>query len=180
MMIRSVGDLKAALKASGESPEQFARRTRISNMTIRRLLKKNDHELISEKNQELIHAGFFGPEEVVLSGYQMDRSHFLEKLEKDSEPQGELTETFRKTVLKRVTSVKFIPQFELIKNQISFFLSHFNDFEKGVKALVIGALIYFMNPADLIADAVMGIGFIDDLGVMNLVYHYIHKNRNTT
>ncbi len=41
------------------------------------------------------------------------------------------------------------------------------------KAIVIGALIYFINPLDLIPDPTLFIGFLDDMGVIALVYRYL-------
>lgn len=35
---------------------------------------------------------------------------------------------------------------------------------------VVAALLYFLNPLDLIPDAILGIGFMDDLAVLTWVY----------
>ncbi len=45
------------------------------------------------------------------------------------------------------------------------------------KALVIGALLYFINPIDAIPDLTPYLGFIDDIGVIGLVFRYI-ENRS--
>lgn len=39
---------------------------------------------------------------------------------------------------------------------------------KKAKAIIIGALGYFILPADLIPDAVLGLGFTDDLGALGI------------
>ena len=39
----------------------------------------------------------------------------------------------------------------------------------AAKALIVGALLYFLNPLDHVADALVGIGFIDDVGVLSIV-----------
>lgn len=41
------------------------------------------------------------------------------------------------------------------------------------KAIVLGALIYFINPLDIIPDPTLFIGFLDDMGVVALVYRYL-------
>ena len=41
------------------------------------------------------------------------------------------------------------------------------------KAIIIGALLYFINPFDLIPDITPLLGFIDDMGVIGLVYRYL-------
>jgi uncharacterized membrane protein YkvA (DUF1232 family) len=48
---------------------------------------------------------------------------------------------------------------------------------KRDKALVIGALLYFINPLDVIPDITPFLGFTDDLGVIYLVYNYL-QNRS--
>jgi uncharacterized membrane protein YkvA (DUF1232 family) len=39
---------------------------------------------------------------------------------------------------------------------------------KKAKAIIIGALGYFILPADLIPDALLGLGFTDDLGALGI------------
>lgn len=41
------------------------------------------------------------------------------------------------------------------------------------KAIIVGALLYFINPFDLIPDITPLLGFIDDMGVIGLVYRYL-------
>lgn len=45
------------------------------------------------------------------------------------------------------------------------------------KAIIIGALLYFINPFDLMPDITPLLGFIDDMGVIGLVYRYL-SNRS--
>lgn len=45
----------------------------------------------------------------------------------------------------------------------------------GKKALVVGALAYFIIPADAIPDIAPAIGFLDDIGVIALVIRYLGK-----
>ena len=40
----------------------------------------------------------------------------------------------------------------------------------------VAALIYFLNPVDLIPDALIGIGFIDDVAVIGAVVNAIRKD----
>lgn len=41
---------------------------------------------------------------------------------------------------------------------------------------VAAALVYFVNPIDLIPDAIAGIGFIDDIAVVSSVVHAIRED----
>ena len=44
-------------------------------------------------------------------------------------------------------------------------------------ALIVGALLYFLNPLDLVADALVGIGFLDDVGVLGIVLRKLRAGR---
>lgn len=41
------------------------------------------------------------------------------------------------------------------------------------KAIIIGALLYFINPFDLIPDITPILGFLDDMSVIALAYRYL-------
>ncbi len=41
------------------------------------------------------------------------------------------------------------------------------------KAIIIGALLYFINPFDLIPDITPILGFLDDMSVIGLTYRYL-------
>ncbi|MCB0393651.1 MAG: DUF1232 domain-containing protein [Bdellovibrionales bacterium] len=43
------------------------------------------------------------------------------------------------------------------------------------KAMIVGALLYFINPFDAVPDLTPFVGFIDDLGVIGLVYRYLEN-----
>lgn len=48
---------------------------------------------------------------------------------------------------------------------------------KQDKAIVIGALLYFLNPFDVIPDITPFIGFTDDFGIIYFAYNYL-QNRS--
>lgn len=41
---------------------------------------------------------------------------------------------------------------------------------------VVAALIYFLNPVDLLPDALVGLGFVDDIAVVGAVVSSIHND----
>jgi uncharacterized membrane protein YkvA (DUF1232 family) len=43
------------------------------------------------------------------------------------------------------------------------------------KALIVGALLYFINPMDAMPDITPFLGFVDDIGVVGLVYRYLQN-----
>ncbi len=40
------------------------------------------------------------------------------------------------------------------------------------------SLIYFLNPIDLVPDAILGVGLVDDLAVLTWVYRTVHQELN--
>ncbi|CAN5431523.1 hypothetical protein BH10BAC4_BH10BAC4_15400 [soil metagenome] len=52
----------------------------------------------------------------------------------------------------------------------SYARGHYREIPLKTIIKIIAALIYFLNPIDLIPDAIVGIGFIDDLAVLTGVY----------
>ncbi len=52
----------------------------------------------------------------------------------------------------------------------SYARGHYREIPLKTIIKIIAALIYFLNPIDLIPDAIVGIGFIDDLAVLTWVY----------
>ncbi len=45
----------------------------------------------------------------------------------------------------------------------------------SIKALIIGALLYFISPADFIPDVIPGIGYIDDIAIILMVYNRVKR-----
>ena len=52
----------------------------------------------------------------------------------------------------------------------SYARGHYRQIPLRTLIKIIAALVYFLNPIDLVPDAIVGIGFIDDLAVLTWVY----------
>jgi uncharacterized membrane protein YkvA (DUF1232 family) len=52
----------------------------------------------------------------------------------------------------------------------SYARGHYREIPIKTLIKIIAALIYFLNPIDLVPDAIVGIGLIDDLAVLTWVY----------
>lgn len=79
----------------------------------------------------------------------------------------------------------FFSYFKANKNNISFGsqiekiydLLISGKLSKTDKAVIIGALLYFINPFDMVPDITPLVGFLDDMGVIGLTYRYL-SNRS--
>lgn len=69
---------------------------------------------------------------------------------------------------KNESNISFGRQLEQIYDLLSS-----KKLNKQDKALIIGALLYFINPFDIMPDITPFVGFIDDMSVIALVYRYL-------
>lgn len=163
--IRNVGELKSFLETRGLSPEGLARKVPISNMTIRRLLSRGQAAEIPAK----YHAQF---------------DHLLETDRKFPLDVKSLFGQLKATGRERLNDERVLPT-------VYHYLTHCrmgdvlkplvegleqvarNPKRKSHKALVIGALVYLLNPFDLIPDVTVVTGFLDDFAILSLVEEWI-------
>ncbi len=180
--LRKVDDLKHYLEQSGLSPERFGKETMISNMTIRRMLRKDGatplpvkyhlqfdqhvrsaaaagNDSLTSLTAKLMQSANAGAEpggfdsllgELETSGRNM---HDLGKLE--SEVKAKLVD-FRidKTLGSHAAKL------------LAAIRSH--KFSRSQKAICAGALLYLINPLDLIPDSIPVIGYLDDFAILSL------------
>ncbi|MCX7934393.1 MAG: DUF1232 domain-containing protein [Planctomycetota bacterium] len=43
----------------------------------------------------------------------------------------------------------------------------------AIKAIIVGALLYFISPFDIVPDFLPGVGYFDDIGVIALVANQV-------
>lgn len=182
-----VADLRTYLKTTGTSPEKFAREVQLSHMTIRRWLRKPDETAIPKKYygllKPLLQGASNSPNDAELDLDSQAQSSITEKLRsldmagvmEEIEKSGQDFQDFQtlnqdlKSKLKTGSFdelfVGFCKSlFEAAKNPIS---------TPSIRAVAIGALLYFINPIDLIPDHIPGIGYLDDLAVLSVAVNYI-------
>lgn len=76
---------------------------------------------------------------------------------------------------------EFLSYFKKVENKLSFGVQLEKIYDLLVsgkltgrdKVLVLGALVYFINPFDLIPDFTPFLGFADDLAVLAMAYRYL-------
>lgn len=177
-----VRDLRRLLDERGESPEQLAARTGVSNMTWRRLLAKRDATALPEKYRAILERHFapapvLDAEGIALTGLGGSESKLLERVAQDGRAAGNLETVVRDADRKRSTT-PHLPE-RLVAN-IAGLVALLPSAPLAAKALIAGALVYFLNPLDLVADALMGIGFVDDVGVLGIVFRKLRGDRART
>ncbi len=60
----------------------------------------------------------------------------------------------------------------------SYARGHYREVPFKTLLKVIAALVYFLNPIDLVPDAIIGIGLVDDLAVLTWVYSSVKEEVN--
>lgn len=191
--IKTVQDLKQFLEKKRLSPEAFSKITNVSHMTWRRLLNAPSHSLIKDKYKAIIIHSFpsdfvdkitqfelgsaasLDPEEIVKTGMNQNSLGIERKLAQDGEHVASLSVILSQSKHKLEHLVNHSQMSRMIKELFKHLRSSHSHFHK---TMIVGALVYFVNPFDLIADSIMPLGLIDDLGVISIVLKKIHKEIN--
>jgi uncharacterized membrane protein YkvA (DUF1232 family) len=75
------------------------------------------------------------------------------------------------------------PKFNDLKDQINLIIDflkqylsgNYKNVNKSSVITLVAALIYFVNPFDLIMDYIPGIGYLDDMGIIMFVYQKLSQ-----
>jgi uncharacterized membrane protein YkvA (DUF1232 family) len=181
--MRNIHDLKTWMAATQLSPEKVAAKINISNMTIRRLLKKTDKSEIPQKYLRDLNE-LTQKNENISFNHLMPANCELDDLQsivKDLEKQGYLS---LKEATKVINNAKeklscSLPMKD-IKEKI-FELSKIirdNKITSRTRAVCLGSLLYFINPLDLINDCIPIIGYLDDFAILTLALNSFKKSEN--
>jgi len=173
-----VGEIRCLLKEKSWSPEVFAKEVGLSHMTIRRWLEKRDNILLPQKyyvtlaphlNLAPASPGFADSRsfQQVMGGFSAtnvgEMVADLERSGRDfqeiSALNGDVGKKFKKERFDKI----FVDHCKLLLKAVFS-----KDTPASSKAIAIGALLYFLNPVDLIPDQIPVIGYLDDLAVLTL------------
>ena len=170
MKLRTVGDLREYLSQNSLSPEKLSGLCGISNMTVRRWLKNEatsplpskywpifDHSFAKSPDASLAQTFQFGDGFPDLEKHVFDlgsslsasaniESEFVEKSKDESIAKG------------LIDKVKLL--FSLVKSDQ---ITHYQ------RTLVLGAIVYFISPFDLVPDPTPIMGYLDDYAVVTMV-----------
>jgi hypothetical protein len=173
MAIQTVGDLRSHLDNQGLSPEQFAKRVHLSHMTIRRWLKKGPEHSLPAKYLLLMNENLNNAAPVTSkpSGSKQF-SQIVGDLESAGTAQMKEPAQLESNVSQKLAEKGIDPFFKNYCNQLISNLTS-GKVSYQSKALCAGALAYFINPFDVIPDAVPLIGYMDDLAVMGAVLNML-------
>lgn len=180
IQLRTVGDLKNYLAQLNESPEQLSKRIPISNMTFRRLLKQDDSKELPEKYQRLLETDSTGHNAVDYAQAHTlsDPKSFdsiVEQLATDGEKvekPEEVERQYKEKVKKFKLDVRFKQALRTLYDEA------FSPKSTATMGMALGAILYFLNPADLIPDLIPGFGFIDDFSIATLMIEAIRRLRS--
>jgi hypothetical protein len=176
MCIRTVGDLRAFLEERKVSPETLSKQVKISPMTLRRLVRKSPSTLIPEKYlpaldlataSPLTRPPVLGSLHTILGvrpGASFDA--VIEELEESGRQCGDYGKLEEQTHAKCQDPNVGRELLDLVGGALKSLVS--KEVPIKYKAVVAGALLYFINPVDLIPDTIPVIGYLDDFAVLTL------------
>lgn len=203
MPLRTVRDLKNYLATQKMSPEALGKDIKISNMTIRRMLRRPPAATLPEKYHLALDehckraqrgsmltaettaspAGLSDLAVKLLSAHeQNDQGESFAPLLEELERSGrEVTDMqgLESKVQATMQGGRFDQRFKAhVKTLFAAIRS--NKTTIAQRAICAGALLYFINPFDLIPDTLPVIGYLDDFAVFSLVVALLAKNKNST
>ena len=182
MKIRTVEDLTKYLGQKEFSPETFAKEAKISGMTVRRWLRRPSAHRIPEKYHATLD---LVSEDRLTAGVSFDMQSALEQSGSSFEGLiAELEESGKKCQdldqLEKDTKAKFKDKNigKELRSQVNLVLKSIvsKRLPLKYKAMCIGAVLYFINPFDLIPDAIPVVGYLDDFAVLTLVVGILGKH----
>jgi uncharacterized membrane protein YkvA (DUF1232 family) len=167
-----VGDLRKLLDKREISPEVFAKEVGLSHMTIRRWLKKPDTTTIPSKYQAALGVHLGKPSET-----RLDVSKMMDEVKKNGNDFRDI-ETLDQDLNEKLKSERFDKVIVSHCKRL-FQAATSAHLPLSSKAIAIGALLYFINPIDLIPDHIPVIGYMDDLAVLALAIEQIFGSKSS-
>lgn len=181
MTLQTVGDLRTFLVDQGWSCEKLAEKVPVSNMTWRRLLKQPDPTQLPEKYRQMLEplTGDATPTSIdeirlVLTGMQKTQAEIVDTLSADGETIGDSKKVFRQA--QNRARATLVPA--RLKGFVREVTEAFSTLGHTGKVLVLGGLVYFINPFDLIADPIVGLGFLDDVGIFAVIHQRLFGKKS--
>lgn len=181
--MKTIGDLRKLLEENQWSCETLSEKVPVSNMTWRRLLKKKDSVPLPEKYRTLLmslreEGGGSAPNEIalVLSGMQQTQDEVVASLGADGAAVADSEVLFCQAETR--AKLKSVPA--KLKQLIKDAAAGFSKLGHGGKLLVLGGVAYFVNPFDLIADPIISLGFLDDVGILTLIHQKLRGSKEKT
>jgi uncharacterized membrane protein YkvA (DUF1232 family) len=174
--MNSVAELAAYLAEHQLSPEKVAKRVKISNMTIRRLLQKPGSTALTERYRFLLNLELAGQAQTRNEPLKAEQLSgllpFINELQRTGRRQGSLLK-LRREIKRKFSEDGFSGIFcrDLISDLSAVASSR--TLPRITCYLALGALAYFVNPFDFIPDAMIGVGYLDDFAVLSLVHDFI-------
>lgn len=170
----TISDLKLRLEELGLSPEAFAAKTPISNMTIRRLLQFPGETLVPEKHRVHIEIALSA---IANASLFENRTGTLSDIVEQFKVDGAKVENVAPIHIQM--KLKFDDAGREIKDLALSLWKYASEKKSSrtrvARSLAIGALLYFINPFDLIPDSLPVAGYLDDFAVMTLALAQIRN-----
>lgn len=165
----TVKDLKKEMKEQGLSPERLSKIVDISNMTIRRLLQKPAGTRLPSKYFQQLNR-LIEPDQLLSNTSYKSFGDIIDHLEKSGKDADEtrLKKDLSKKMKTGIPSNSFKSRLNFLNN-----ILYQRKLTSKMRAIIKGALVYFINPLDYIPDNIPGFGYVDDFAVLTIALSYI-------
>lgn len=172
MKLRQVKNVQEYLKRNKLSPEKFATTCGISNMTIRRWMKQPLDTPLPKKYWPLLDQTLNEGGSVPFVGINEfpDLEAHLLSLGKEDADSSTLESRLQTKELEAS-----VPRGLIMKAKTLIKLLTTREITTPEKALAVGAIVYLINPFDLIPDTTPMLGYVDDLAALTLVLTTLTK-----
>ncbi len=172
--MNTVHELKVYLEKNRTSPEEVAIKVNISNMTLRRLLKKPAQTKIPGKYR--VQLG-----QLAMKDQALDINKINDVIDYLNESGEKITpDKVDKLKVDLDEKLKTASVDQSFKDKLKLLTQvALSGKNRKSQVVAIGALLYFINPFDLIPDY-LPLGYIDDIGVITVALGAILKMKSNS
>lgn len=164
------------------SPEEFAKRAKLSHMTIRRWLKKNDQEALPAKYAPTLGPLFGAIPAPVLPKVPLEwalKNLSMDVLMAEIEQSGARFKDLKRLESAYARKLKTAPPDKSLLHCVRELLKAAKSPKTGAKAraIAIGALLYFVDPRGA-SDANPFVAYLGDLAILSVALNTVYLLRS--
>lgn len=115
-------------------------------------------------------------EEVLLQQIEKNKGK-AEALLKDKDKMDQFLERLERKLVQVPYAGKYLADVPILISMVKAYIEkRYTDVPIGTILAIVGALIYFLSPVDLIPDVIPGVGILDDAAVIAFALKFVHDD----